>query len=77
MNQKVKQDRSIGQTLRQLRLDANMTQEQVVTKMQLAGINISRSAYSQIECGTYNIRISELDAFISLFHTDYNSVFKN
>ena len=43
--------------------------------MQLQGLDISRSSYSQIECGTYNIRVSELNALVKLFHTDYNTVF--
>ena len=43
--------------------------------MQLQGLYISRSSYSQIECGTYNIRVSELNALVKLFHTDYNTVF--
>jgi len=43
--------------------------------LQLNGIDISRSSYSQIECGTYNIRISELKALVELFHVDYNTVF--
>lgn len=76
MAQKAKQTRIIGGTLRQLRLQRNMTQEQVVIQLQLQGIDMSRSAYSQIECGTYNIRISELDALVELFQTDYNFIFK-
>lgn len=43
--------------------------------MQLRGIDISRSIYSQIECGTYNIRISELVALSELFDVDFNAFF--
>lgn len=45
--------------------------------LQLLGIEISRSSYSQIECGTYNIRISELVALADLFRVDYNAFFEN
>ena len=67
----------VGNNLRNLRMDSKLTQEQVVAKMQLKGFSMTRSIYSQIECGVYNIRVTELDAFVEIFHTDYNTVFKN
>ena len=75
--QKIKQDIQIGGTLRTYRIKAGLTQEQVVTKLQLNDMDISRSSYSQIECGTYNIRISELIALTELFKIDFNTVFEN
>ena len=75
--QKIRQDISIGNNIRKLRKQSHLTQEQVVARLQLQGIEISRSSYSQIECGTYNIRVSELVALACLFHTDYNSFFEN
>lgn len=77
MSQKIKQDIHIGNNIRNLRKKNKFTQEQVVTYLQLQGIEISRSSYSQIECGTYNIRISELIALSELFHCDFNSFFEN
>ncbi len=76
MSQKIKQDISIGNNIRQLRKALHLTQEQVVTQLQLQGIKISRSSYSQIECGTYNIRVSELMALSKIFKTDYNAFFQ-
>jgi transcriptional regulator with XRE-family HTH domain len=75
MSQKIKQDIQIGDNIRNLRKQSGLTQEQVVAKLQLQGIEISRSSYSQIECGTYNIKISELKALAELFHVDYNTFF--
>ena len=77
MPQKLKQvqDISIGDNLRKLRNNADLTQEQVVAQLQLRSFSISRSIYSQIESGTYNIRISELIALAEIFHTDYNTMF--
>lgn len=77
MPQKLKQvqDISIGDNLRKLRNNADLTQEQVVAQLQLRNFSISRSIYSQIEAGTYNIRISELIALAEIFHTDYNTMF--
>ena len=55
MEQKLKQDLRIGPNIRKYRMQSHLTQDQVTAKMQLMGINISRSIYSQIESGTYNI----------------------
>lgn len=77
MSQKLKQDIQIGGNIRKLRRQCGLTQEQVVARLQLQGIEISRSSYSQIECGTYNIRISELAALSRLFQTDFNAFFEN
>ena len=79
MAQKLKQinDISIGDNLRKLRNAANLTQEQVVAQLQLRNLPISRSVYSQIEAGTYNIRISELIALAEIFHTDFNTIFNS
>lgn len=75
MDQKLRQDIYIGYNIRRLRCKAELTQEQVVARMQLLGIDITRSIYSQIECGTYNIKVSELAALTEIFRTDYNGLF--
>ncbi len=68
MNQKIRQDINIGKNIRKMRISLGYTQEQVVAKMQLVGIStISRSIYSQIESGTYNIRVSELMVLKDIF----------
>ena len=76
MEQKIKQDFRIGPNIRKYRLQSHMTQEQVTAKMQLMGINISRSIYSQIEGGTYNIRVTELAAMKEIFNINYESFFE-
>ena len=77
MAQKIKQDIDIGNNIRKLRKQAKLTQEQVVARLQLQNFDISRSIYSQIECGTYNIKVSELIALAKLFHVDYNAFFQD
>lgn len=77
MTQKLKQDLQIGSNIRNLRKQSGFTQEQVIAHLQLQGIEISRSSYSQIECGTYSIRISELVALADLFQVDFNAFFEN
>ena len=75
MRQKLRQinDISIGNNLRNLRNAANLTQEQVVAQLQLRNLPTTRSIYSQIEAGTYNI--SELIALSEILHTDFNTIF--
>lgn len=77
MRQKLRQinDISIGNNLRNLRNAANLTQEQVVDQLQLRNLPTTRSIYSQIEAGTYNIKISELIALSEILHTDFNTIF--
>lgn len=75
MNEKIRQDISLGSNIRALRRKAHLTQEQVVAKMDERGLACSRSIYSQMECGRYNIRVSELAAFREIFGVDYNTLF--
>ena len=76
--QKIRQDESgsIGKNIRALCIASNMTQDEVTAKMQLMGCEISRSIYSQIEGGTYNIRVVELAALKVIFKVDYNAFFE-
>lgn len=76
MPQKIKSDVTLGQNIRSIRKSKKLTQEQVSTKMQLLGIDITRSIYSQIECGTYNIKVTELAALHLIFDVDYNAFLK-
>lgn len=73
--QKLRQDISLGENIRTLRIAANMTQEKVTNQLQLRGCDLSRSMYSQIEGGTYSIRVSELIALSDIFGVDYNAFF--
>lgn len=74
MSQKIKSNITLGHNLRKLRKERKITQEQMVARMQLLGINISRSIYSQIECGTYNIKVTELAALKTILDVDYNTL---
>ena len=76
MSQKIRQDINIGKNIRALRIRSGYTQEQTVAKLQLAGIHtMSRSIYSQIEAGTYNIRVSELAALKIILKADSYDAF--
>lgn len=77
MEQKLKQDIQIGETIRSLRMERKLTQDQVVSKLQLMDLDITRSIYSQIEGGTYSIRISVLAGLAHIFQVDYNTFFRD
>ncbi|MGI6007891.1 MAG: helix-turn-helix domain-containing protein [Ruminococcus sp.] len=60
-----------------IRMSRNMTQMQVVEKMQLLGSTISRSTYANIESGRRNIKASDLKALKEIFNVDYSEFFKD
>ena len=76
---KIRQDKNkynIGTNIRKYRMQNKLTQEQTVAKMQLLGLEISRSSYSQLECGLYNIKVSELLALCEIFHVNIEDFFE-
>lgn len=75
-NQKIKYNLHLGHNLRALRKNAGLTQEQVITKMQLMGFSITRSSYSKIECGISNISVPELLALKDLYQASFEEIFK-
>lgn len=60
-----------------VRMSRNMTQMQVVEKMQLIGSSISRSTYANIETGRRNIKASDLRALREVLNVDYSEFFKD
>lgn len=76
---KLRQDRekyNIGTNIRKFRIKNHLTQEQVVARLQLLGIEISRGSYSHIECGLDNIRVEELLALAEIFHVGIADFFE-
>ena len=74
--QKLRNTSSFGARIRALRKAAGLTQEQVTVQLQLRGCDLSRSVYSQFECGTYNIRVDELRALKEIFDVPYEAFFE-
>lgn len=65
----------IGHRIGALRKAAGLTQDQVVAKMQLLGVEISKSTYAKIETNRMNIKVSQLAAMKTIFQVDYNAFF--
>lgn len=70
------QDISIGENLSRLREQHGYSQSQLVTKLHLLGSTISRSAYSKIETGSRNIKISDFLALKVVYGVDFNDFFE-
>ena len=71
------QDIHLGRNIQTARMSRNMTQMQVVEKMQLIGSSISRSTYANIETGRRNIKASDLKALKEVLDVDYSDFFKD
>ncbi|EAG7141975.1 helix-turn-helix transcriptional regulator, partial [Listeria monocytogenes] len=65
--QKIRPDMDIGKNIQRLRNNSKMTQDQVVAKMNIMGLNISKSTYAKLETNRMNIRVSELVALKIIF----------
>ena len=75
--QKLRPDMDIGHNIQRLRKGAGLTQDQTVAKLQLVGIEISKSSYAKIETNRMNIRVSELMALKEIFGVEFNDFFED
>lgn len=71
------QDIPIGKNIQSIRIRNNMTQLEVVTKLQLLGSSMSRTTLANIESGRRNIKVSDLKALRSIFDVDYYEFFRD
>lgn len=74
---KLRPDRNIGSNIQQARKLQGFTQDQVIAKLHLMDIEISRSTYAKIETNRINIRVSELIALSTILEVDFNFFFSN
>ena len=73
--QKIRPDMDIGHNIQRLRKGSGMTQDQVVAKLQLMGLSISKSTYAKFETNRMNIKVSELVALREIFQAEYQDFF--
>lgn len=74
--QKIRPDMNIGHNIKRLRKRAGLTQDQAIARLQLAGIEISKSTYAKIETNRMNIKVSELVAMKNIFKADISEFFE-
>ena len=69
-------EKRIGENIRRLRQTANMTQETLSAKLQLAGCDITRSAVAKIEVGQRHLYPDEIILIRKILNTTYEDIFK-
>ena len=73
--QKILQDIHIGANLQRLRQSRNLSQADMVIKLQLLGRSMSRANYAHIEQGVRNIYVSDLVLFKTILDVNYEEFF--
>ena len=74
--QKLRPDMNIGGNIQKIRYSRKLTQDQVIAKMNLMGIQISKSTYAKLETNRMNIKVSELMAMKEIFEGEFNDFFE-
>lgn len=69
-------DIPLGRNIQNIRMSKNMTQLELVAKLQLMGSNMSRSTLANIETGRRNIKASDIVAIKQILDVDYEEFFK-
>ena len=75
--QKIRPDLDLGNAIQKVRRKNKMTQDAVLTKLQLMNIPISKSTYAKIETNRMNIKVSELIALKIIFNASFDDFFND
>ena len=76
MEQKIRRDRNMGDNLRRLRLDHDISQEKLCAELQRRGCDIGRSTYAKYEAGELNIRASVIIELKKIYKCSYDDFFE-
>ena len=76
MEQKIRRDRNMGDNLKRLRLDHNISQEKLCAELQRRGCDIGRTTYAKYEAGQLNIRASVLIELRQIYGCEYDDFFR-
>ena len=76
MEQKIRRDRNMGDNLRKLRLDHNISQEKLCAELQRRGCDIGRSTYAKYEAGELNIKASVIIELKKIYKCSYDDFFE-
>ncbi len=77
MEQKIRRDRNMGDNLRKLRLNHDISQEKLCAELQRRGCDIGRSTYAKYEAGELNIRASVIIELKKIYNCSYDDFFEN
>ncbi len=67
----------LGENIRKRRLEKHIRNKDVVTQLQLQGIEISAATYSKMEMGINNPSVDVLIALTKILECDFNAFFEN
>lgn len=77
LEQKIKQDTiCIGRNIKNIRKQKKIKQIEIVRKMQLMGVDITRESLVKIERGIQHIYASQLKAIKEILDTSYDELLK-
>ena len=76
MEQKIRRDRNMGDNLRKLRLEKDISQEKLCAELQRRGCDIGRSTYAKYEAGELNIRASVIIELKKIYNCSYDDFFE-
>lgn len=76
MEQKLRRDRNIGNNLKALRENYDISQEKLCALLQNRGCDIGRSTYAKYENGELNIKISVLIELRKIYGCSYDNFFE-
>ncbi len=77
MEQKLRRDLNMGDNLRKLRENSELSQEKLCAELQRRGCDIGRSTYAKYENGELNIKISVIVQLRKIYGCSYDSFFEN
>lgn len=66
----------MGDNLRKLRLEHNLSQEKLCAELQRRGCDIGRSTYAKYEAGELNIRASIIIELKKIYNCSYDDFFE-
>ena len=75
MQQKIRRDRNMGDNLKRLRSNHNISQEKLCAELQRRGCDIGRTTYAKYEAGQLNIRASVLIELRNIYNCSYDEFF--
>lgn len=67
----------LGTNIKRLRIQNNLRNKDVVTRLQLQGVKVTTGIYSKVEMGLNNPSVDMLIALTSIFNCDFNAFFEN
>ena len=68
-------EKALGKNIRKLRMEQNLSQEQLAAQLQVWGCDITRSALAKIEVGQRHLYPDEIRALHEILSIPYEAIF--